>query len=125
MTYNSTPSIRIPPWKHTTAINWPLLWLVTKAMVRSAAKNHADVIVITNPDQHRSVLEALSKTEGEPSGVDLRLRRDLAISAFQSPKDASFSLRLGSAATRVVMGVMLAGWFNDGAGASIGAAATD
>ena len=54
------------------------------AMVRSAAKNHADVIVITNPDQHRSVLEALSKTEGNPSGVDLGLRRDLAISAFQS-----------------------------------------
>jgi phosphoribosylaminoimidazolecarboxamide formyltransferase/IMP cyclohydrolase len=53
-------------------------------MVRSAAKNHADVIVITNPDQHRSVLEALSKTEGHPSGVDLGLRRDLAISAFQS-----------------------------------------
>ena len=55
-------------------------------MVRSAAKNHADVIVITNPDQHRSVLEALSKTEGNPSGVDLGLRRDLAISAFNLPQ---------------------------------------
>ena len=53
-------------------------------MVRSAAKNHADVIVITNPDQHRSELEALSETEGNPSGVDLGMRRDLAISAFQS-----------------------------------------
>ena len=38
------------------------------AMVRSAAKNHSDVIVITHPDQHRSVLEALSKTEGTPLG---------------------------------------------------------
>ena len=62
------------------------------AMVRSAAKNHSDVIVITHPDQHRSVLEALSKTEGNPSGVDLGLRRDLAISAFQSTAAYDLSL---------------------------------
>ena len=53
-------------------------------MVRSAAKSHSDVIVITNPEQHESVLDALSKSEGDPSGVDLTMRRNLAMSAFQS-----------------------------------------
>ena len=53
-------------------------------MVRSAAKNHADVIVITKPEQHESILEALSKSQGNPSGIDLTMRKELAISAFQS-----------------------------------------
>ena len=53
-------------------------------MVRSAAKNHTDVIIITNSEQHGSVLEALSQSGGDPSGVDLAMRRHLAMSAFQS-----------------------------------------
>jgi len=53
-------------------------------MVRSAAKNHADVIIITAPEQYDSVLHALSESNGKPSGVGLEMRKGLALSAFQS-----------------------------------------
>ena len=50
------------------------------AMVRAAAKNHADVAVLTSPDQYDRVLTALAETGGSvPSG----LRRQLALEAFQ------------------------------------------
>jgi phosphoribosylaminoimidazolecarboxamide formyltransferase/IMP cyclohydrolase len=48
------------------------------SMIRSAAKNHAYVAVVTRPDQYDAVLEALRKgTVGE------KLRRELAASAFE------------------------------------------
>ena len=50
------------------------------AMVRAAAKNHADVAVLTSPEQYGTVLEAL---EGSPEGVPADLRRRLALEAFQ------------------------------------------
>ena len=53
-------------------------------MVRSAAKNHADVIIVTAPEQYEPVLRALSESNGRPSGVGLEMRRELALSAFQS-----------------------------------------
>ncbi len=49
------------------------------SMVRSAAKNHAYVGIVTSPDQYESVLEELS---GE--GMTLALRRQLAGAAFES-----------------------------------------
>ncbi len=53
-------------------------------MVRSAAKNHADVIIITEPEQYGKVLRALSESNGKPTGVDLEMRKELALFAFQS-----------------------------------------
>ena len=50
------------------------------AMVRAAAKNHADVAVLTSPDQYDRVLEAL---QGSGGGVPADLRRQLALEAFQ------------------------------------------
>ncbi|KAF0654302.1 bifunctional phosphoribosylaminoimidazolecarboxamide formyltransferase/IMP cyclohydrolase [Cyanobium sp. Copco_Reservoir_LC18] len=47
------------------------------AMVRAAAKNHADVAVLTDPDQYPGFLEALAAGQ-----VDARLRRRLALAAF-------------------------------------------
>jgi phosphoribosylaminoimidazolecarboxamide formyltransferase/IMP cyclohydrolase len=47
------------------------------AMVRAAAKNHADVAVLTDPDQYPSFLEALAAGQ-----VDGTLRRRLALAAF-------------------------------------------
>ena len=38
-------------------------------MVRSAAKNHIDVIVATSPTQYDSILEALSNSDGLPEAV--------------------------------------------------------
>ncbi|MEB3307652.1 MAG: bifunctional phosphoribosylaminoimidazolecarboxamide formyltransferase/IMP cyclohydrolase [Cyanobacteriota bacterium] len=48
------------------------------AMVRAAAKNHADVAVLTSPSQYDSFLVAL-----QTGGVDLALRRSLALAAFR------------------------------------------
>ena len=49
-------------------------------MVRSAAKNHADVAVLTSPDQYDRLLEAMAQSGGE---VPAALRRQLALEAFQ------------------------------------------
>ena len=48
------------------------------AMVRAAAKNHANVAVVTAPARYGTVLEALAR----PGGIDLGLRRALALEAF-------------------------------------------
>ena len=53
-------------------------------MVRSAAKNHVDVIVLTDPSQYASVLESLEQANGKPSGVDDQTRQRLALEAFQT-----------------------------------------
>ena len=50
------------------------------AMVRAAAKNHADVAVLTSPDQYDAVLAALQASGGS---VPAALRRQLALQAFQ------------------------------------------
>ena len=49
------------------------------AMVRAAAKNHADVAVLTSPAQYDSVLAALQDSAGS---VPPELRRQLALEAF-------------------------------------------
>ena len=49
-------------------------------MVRAAAKNHADVAVLTSPDQYERVLDALQNSGG---GVPAPMRRQLALEAFQ------------------------------------------
>jgi phosphoribosylaminoimidazolecarboxamide formyltransferase / IMP cyclohydrolase len=48
------------------------------AMLRAAAKNHADVIVVARPERYSEVLGAL----GGPDGVNGQLRRALAAEAF-------------------------------------------
>jgi phosphoribosylaminoimidazolecarboxamide formyltransferase/IMP cyclohydrolase len=52
------------------------------AMVRAAAKNHADVAVLTEPDQYDGVLAAL-----DAGGIDAGLRRRLALAAFRHTAD--------------------------------------
>ena len=49
-------------------------------MIRSSAKNHAWVAVVTNPDDYRVVLTALDEGDGQIS-ADVRLK--LAVSAFK------------------------------------------
>jgi phosphoribosylaminoimidazolecarboxamide formyltransferase/IMP cyclohydrolase len=49
------------------------------AMVRSAAKNHASVGVVTSPDQYERLLEQLKRGKGELSDA---FRFELAIAAF-------------------------------------------
>jgi len=49
------------------------------AMVRSAAKNHASVGIVTSPDQYARVLEQLKRGQGELSAA---FRFELAVAAF-------------------------------------------
>jgi phosphoribosylaminoimidazolecarboxamide formyltransferase/IMP cyclohydrolase len=48
------------------------------SMVRAAAKNHANVAIVTSPDRYDAVLAALD----DDGGLDERLRRQLALEAF-------------------------------------------
>ena len=63
------------------------------AMVRAAAKNHADVAVLTSPEQYPSFLAALR--EGR---LDQAFRRTLALAAFEhtASYDAAISSWLGA-----------------------------
>lgn len=47
------------------------------AMVRAAAKNHANVAVVTSPDSYGAIIESVVA-----GGTTLRLRRELALKAF-------------------------------------------
>ena len=49
------------------------------AMVRSSAKNHAHVAIVTAPDQYAELLAALEANDG---ATDLALRKKLAAAAF-------------------------------------------
>jgi phosphoribosylaminoimidazolecarboxamide formyltransferase/IMP cyclohydrolase len=77
------------------------------AMVRAAAKNHADVAVLTSPDQYPAFLVALR--EGR---VDQALRRELALAAFEhtASYDTAISQWLGvqlAAATTAPLALQL------------------
>ena len=60
------------------------------SMVRAAAKNHANVAIVTSPERYDEVLAAL-KTE---AGLDDRLRRELAIDAFA--RTAAYDARIAA-----------------------------
>ncbi len=63
------------------------------SMVRSAAKNHEFVAVITNPDRYSDVIQALQT----PQGLSAEFRRSLAIEAFEhtAQYDAAIAQYLG------------------------------
>jgi phosphoribosylaminoimidazolecarboxamide formyltransferase/IMP cyclohydrolase len=60
-------------------------------MVRAAAKNHANVAVVTSPTQYDEVLAALDSD----AGLDDRRRRELALDAFAHT--AAYDARIASA----------------------------
>jgi len=60
------------------------------SMVRAAAKNHANVAVVTSPDRYDEVLAALDT----PAGLDDRRRRSLALVAFAHT--AAYDARIAS-----------------------------
>lgn len=64
------------------------------AMLRSAAKNHADVAVVVRPEDYAAVLEA-----NEQGGTTLELRSQLALNAFRhtAAYDATVSNYLAGA----------------------------
>jgi phosphoribosylaminoimidazolecarboxamide formyltransferase/IMP cyclohydrolase len=59
-------------------------------MVRAAAKNHANVAIVTSPARYDAVLDALDRT----GGLDDRFRRELALEAFAHT--AAYDARIAS-----------------------------
>ena len=53
-------------------------------MVRSAAKNHKDVIVLTSPFQYGDIIAKLREAGGDPSAIGTSERAKLALESFQS-----------------------------------------
>ncbi len=64
------------------------------SMIRSGAKNHASVVVVTSPDQYDRVVSELGAHDGCTTG---RLRENLAAAAFSrtSQYDAAIATHLG------------------------------
>jgi phosphoribosylaminoimidazolecarboxamide formyltransferase/IMP cyclohydrolase len=60
------------------------------SMVRAAAKNHANVAIVTSPSRYGDVLDALDRT----GGLDDRLCRELALEAFAHT--AAYDARIAS-----------------------------
>ena len=60
------------------------------SMVRAAAKNHANVAIVTSPSRYAEVLAALDT----PTGLDEHLRRGLALEAFAHT--AAYDARIAS-----------------------------
>ena len=52
-------------------------------MVRASAKNHANVIICCDPNDYQSIIEDLTQAKGEPSGVPVSRRQELALAAYQ------------------------------------------
>lgn len=52
-------------------------------MVRASAKNHANVIICCNPDDYDSIIDDLERAKGDPSGVPVSRRQELALAAYQ------------------------------------------
>ena len=67
-------------------------------MIRSAAKNHQDVLVLTHSDQYPDVLDSIAAADGSPSGVSREAREGLALAAYQrtAAYDAAVSNELES-----------------------------
>jgi len=92
--------VNLYPFRETIArpdVTWELaienIDIGGPAMVRAAAKNHADVAVLTSPSQYPAFLEALAA-----GAIGSELRRQLALEAFRhtAEYDTAISGWLGS-----------------------------
>ena len=63
------------------------------SMVRAAAKNHANVAIVTSPSRYLDVLAALDRD----GAIDERLRRELALEAFAHTAAYDAADRVGAA----------------------------
>ena len=76
----STAAAQDPPME-----NNPLLEMIDiggPTMVRASAKNHQHVLIATNPKRYHDLLNAI-KAVDDVTGVDMGLRQELALEAFQ------------------------------------------
>ncbi len=76
-------------------------------LIRAAAKNHADVLVMADPSQYDLVLELLQSTDGDPASIPLDVRERLALTAFQ--RTAAYDVALSNTLAQRFEGVKLEG----------------
>ena len=71
-------------------------------MIRSAAKNFKDVIVLTHPNQYQDLIKNLSKEKGSPLGINEEMRRKLALEAFE--RTSEYDLAISTELNRRING---------------------
>ena len=76
-------------------------------LIRAAAKNHPDVLVLADPSQYDDVLLHLQDTDGDPTSVPLDVRQRLALTAFQ--RTAAYDVALSNTLAQRFEGVKLEG----------------
>jgi phosphoribosylaminoimidazolecarboxamide formyltransferase/IMP cyclohydrolase len=76
-------------------------------LIRAAAKNHPDVLVLADPSQYDEVLQHLQQTDGDPNSVPLDVRQRLALTAFQ--RTAAYDVALATTLAQRFEGVELQG----------------
>lgn len=76
-------------------------------LIRAAAKNHPDILVMVDPSQYDEVLEHLQQTDGDPKSVPLDVRQRLALTAFQ--RTAAYDVALATTLAERFEGVELEG----------------
>ncbi|MDP6010223.1 MAG: bifunctional phosphoribosylaminoimidazolecarboxamide formyltransferase/IMP cyclohydrolase [Candidatus Poseidoniaceae archaeon] len=52
-------------------------------LVRASAKNHQNVMILTSPSQYSSFISMLQRFEGDVSKMDINVRREFALAAYQ------------------------------------------
>ena len=63
-------------------------------LVRASAKSHADVLIVTNPDDYGELAETIQEANGDPAGVDISTRQRLALTAYQ--RTAAYDVALAN-----------------------------
>ena len=63
-------------------------------LVRASAKSHADVLIVTNPEDYGELLETIQEANGDPSAVDIQTRQRLALTAYQ--RTAAYDVALAN-----------------------------
>jgi phosphoribosylaminoimidazolecarboxamide formyltransferase/IMP cyclohydrolase len=63
-------------------------------LVRASAKSHGDVLIVTDPADYGSILESLQEANGDPAGVDIATRQQLALTAYQ--RTAAYDVSLAN-----------------------------
>ena len=76
-------------------------------LIRAAAKNHPDVLVLADPSQYDEILLHLQDTDGDPTSVPLDVRQRLALTAFQ--RTAAYDVALSNTLAQRFEGVKLEG----------------
>lgn len=70
------PSLEDPELLEMIDIGGPTL-------VRASSKNHRNVVILTSPSQYSTFISMLQRFEGDVSQIDINVRREFALAAFQ------------------------------------------